>query len=158
MVSDRCFFLLPMLWQVIKGNDKKTFRREGIDPIKRVFNCVLFSVTRFYNRRRRFKIAGFIYKTLSKKNLSGNLRTVSKRMSLYKTCSGHFFATCVFIFHKTQVLTVNLRGLTGLNLDLVKSYGLRCSLRPRASSANSQKIATNKQSYMAIIVCKSCKS
>ena len=56
----------------------------------------------------------------------------------------HPFAICVFIFHKTEVLTVILRCLTGLNLDWVKSYGIRCSLRPCASSANSQKIATDK--------------
>ena len=32
----------------------------------------------------------------------------------------------------------------GLNLDWVKSYDHKCSLRHRASSANSQKIATAK--------------
>ena len=48
----------------------------------------------------------------------------------------------MFIFHKTEVQKVILRCLTGLNLDWFKSYGLRCSLRLRASSANSQKIAT----------------
>merc|ERR1711997_1267087 len=47
------------------------------------------------------------------------------------------------IFHRTGVLMVILRCLTGLNLDWLKSYGLRCSLRPHASSANSQKIATD---------------
>ena len=36
----------------------------------------------------------------------------------------------------------------GLNLDWVKSYFLRCSLRLRASSANSQKIATDKQPFL----------
>ena len=60
------------------------------------------------------------------------------------TVSGHFFAICVFIFHKTEVQTVILRCLTGLNLNWFKSYGLRCNLRPRASSVNSQKIATDK--------------
>ena len=67
---------------------------------------------------------------------------------LCTTIPGHFFAICVFIFHKTEVLTVILRGLTDLNLDWVKSYGLRCSLRPRASSANPQKIATDKWSFV----------
>ena len=69
-------------------------------------------------------------------------------MSLYKcplyNHSWPFFAICVYIFHKTEVLTVILRCLMGLNLDWVKSYSLRCSLRPRASSVNSQKIATDK--------------
>ena len=50
----------------------------------------------------------------------------------------------MFIFHKTEVQTVILRWWMGLNFDCFKSYGLRCSLRPRASSANSQKIATDK--------------
>ena len=50
----------------------------------------------------------------------------------------------MFIFHKTEVQTDILRCWTGLNLDWFKSYGLRCSLRPHASSANSQKIATDK--------------
>ena len=42
-------------------------------------------------------------------------------------------------FYKNEVLTVILRCLTGLNLDWFKSYGLRCSLRLHASSANSKK-------------------
>ena len=36
--------------------------------------------------------------------------------------SGHFFALCVFIFYKTEVQTVILRCLTGLNSDWFKSY------------------------------------
>ena len=60
------------------------------------------------------------------------------------TISGHFFTICMFIFHKTEVQTVILRCLMSLNLDWFKSYGLRCSLRPRASLANSQKISTDK--------------
>ena len=61
-----------------------------------------------------------------------------------RTLSGHFFAICVFIFHKTEVQTVILRCWTGLNLDWFKNYGLRRSLRLCASSANSKKIATAK--------------
>ena len=63
---------------------------------------------------------------------------------LCTTIPGHFFTICVYIFHKIEVLTVILRCLMGLNLDWVKSYGLKCSLRHRASSASSQKIATDK--------------
>ena len=63
---------------------------------------------------------------------------------LCMTIPGDLFAICVFIFHKTEVLTVILRCLTGLNLDWFKSYGLRCSLRLHASSANSKKKATDK--------------
>ena len=51
---------------------------------------------------------------------------------------------CMFIFHKTEVQTVILRCVTGLNFNWFKSYGLRCNLRPFASSVNSQKIATDK--------------
>ena len=61
----------------------------------------------------------------------------------FTTIAGQSFANCMFIFHKTEFQTVILRCLTGLNLDWFKSYGLRCSLRPRASSANSKKIATD---------------
>ena len=37
--------------------------------------------------------------------------------------------------------------LNCVSLDWFKSYDLRCSLRPCASSANSQKIATNKWQF-----------
>ena len=50
----------------------------------------------------------------------------------------------MFIFHKTEVQKVILRCRMGLNLDWFKSYGLRCGLRLRASTANSQKLATDK--------------
>ena len=53
-------------------------------------------------------------------------------------------ANYMFIFHKTEIPTVILRCWTSLNFDWFKSYGLRCRLRLRASSANSQKIATAK--------------
>ena len=69
---------------------------------------------------------------------------------LCTTFSGHFFAICVFIFNKTEVVTVVLRCLMGLNLDWDKSYGLRCSLRPHASSANSQKITTDNSHFQTI--------
>ena len=47
----------------------------------------------------------------------------------------------MFIFDKTEVQTVILRCLTGLNLDCFKSYGLRCSLSRVLNLANSQKLA-----------------
>ena len=68
----------------------------------------------------------------------GFIKTISKQMFLYKW---PFFAICVFIFHKSEVLTVILRCLMSLNLDQVKSYGLKCSLRPHSSSVNSKKVA-----------------
>ena len=62
----------------------------------------------------------------------------------YKIVSGHFFAICFFIFHKTEVQTVILRCLTGLNHSWFKSYGFRCSRRPRASSVNFWNLASDK--------------
>ena len=54
----------------------------------------------------------------------------------------------MFIFHKTEVQTVILRCSMGLNLDWVKSYNLKCSLRHRASLVNSHKIATDKSPFL----------
>ena len=76
------------------------------------------------------------------------LKTDSKRIFLYKwplyDLFWPFFCHMCVFFHKTKVLTVILRFLMGLNFDWVKSYGLRCSLRPHAISVNFQKIATDK--------------
>ena len=55
-----------------------------------------------------------------------NIKTDSKWMFLtndrFMTISGHFFATCVFIFLKTEVQ----RCLTGLNSDWFKGYDTKC--------------------------------
>ena len=75
-------------------------------------------------------------KTYSKRNW--------KKCGRFRTISDHFFANHVNIFHKTEVQTVVLRGLTGLDSDWFHSYGLRCNLKLRASLVNSQKIATDK--------------
>jgi hypothetical protein len=45
----------------------------------------------------------------------------------WKIVSGHFFAMCIFIFHKTEVQTVIFRCLMGINLNWVKSSGLKCN-------------------------------
>ena len=58
--------------------------------------------------------------------------------SIIFTISDYFFVNSIFIFHNTKVQIVILRCLMGLNLDWFKSYGLRCSLRLCACSANSQ--------------------
>ena len=54
------------------------------------------------------------------------VKTVSKRMFLINdlctTFSGLLFAICMFIFLKTEVLTVILRCLTGLHFDYFQSY------------------------------------
>ena len=67
---------------------------------------------------------------------------------LCMTISGHFFAICIFIFQETEILTVILMCFTGLNLDWFKCYGLKCSLRPHASSANSQKLIFSRTSKL----------
>ena len=68
-----------------------------------------------------------------------------KKCCRFRTISDNFFfANYVNTFHKTEVQTVILRGLTGLDSDWFNSYGLRCNLKLRASSVNSQKIATDK--------------
>jgi hypothetical protein len=55
-----------------------------------------------------------------------DIKTVSKWMSLYKSplydLFWPFFAIFMFIFHKTEVLTVILRCLTGLTYYWFKSY------------------------------------
>ena len=66
---------------------------------------------------------------------------------LFKTVSGHFFTVHTFIlwsFTKLRFQMVILRCLMGLNFNWFETYGPRCSLRPRMSSVNSQKIATDK--------------
>ena len=49
-----------------------------------------------------------------------------------------FLANYMNIFHKTKVQTVILICSTGLNFNWFKSYGLKGSLRPSATLANSQ--------------------
>ena len=63
------------------------------------------------------------------------------------TISDHFFANCMFIFHKTEVQTVIFRCLMGLNLDWFKIYGLWYKRRPRTCLANFQKIVIDKWSF-----------
>ena len=62
-----------------------------------------------------------------------------------------FFAIFIFVFHKTEVQKVILRCSTGLNLDWFKSYGLRCSLRLRASSVAFSRLA--KVPYLTVDLC-----
>ena len=65
----------------------------------------------------------------------------------------HFWpsiAISMVIFHKTEIQTVILRCITGLNLDWFKIYGLRCRMRLCVGSANSQKIATAKWPFKTI--------
>ena len=57
------------------------------------------------------------------------------------------FGNYVTILHKTEVQTVILRCLMGLNIDWFKIYGLWCTWRPRTCLANFQKIAIDKWSF-----------
>ena len=70
------------------------------------------------------------------------VKTDWKRMLLlkdyYTIVSGHFFAKCMFIFHKPEIQRVILICSTGLNFNWCKSYGLKGSLRTHATLANSQ--------------------
>ena len=91
--------------------------------------CILFSGRHKYN----------LIPTTKKDKLMKNakVKTDWKRMLLlndpYTTVSGHFFDICMFIFHKPEVQTVILICSTGLNFNWFKSYGLKCSLRLRAT-------------------------
>ena len=85
-----------------------------------------FSVFPFFYIRKGFPRK----KTIDYILWPGNIKSDPKWMLLlnncYKIVSGHFFAVCIFIFHKTEVQTVILRCLMGLYLNLFKSYGLKC--------------------------------
>ena len=43
----------------------------------------------------------------------------------FTTISGHFFANCIFIFHKTEVQMVILMCLSGLKSDWFKGYNTK---------------------------------
>ena len=47
----------------------------------------------------------------------------------YLSNFGQFFANSMFIFHKTEIQTVIIRCLTGINLDWFKSYDTKCKYR-----------------------------
>ena len=55
-----------------------------------------------------------------------------------RTLSGHIFANCINIFHKTVVQKVILMCLTGGNLNWCKSYDKKCTLRLRTILAKSE--------------------
>ena len=54
-----------------------------------------------------------------------------------RTISGHFFANCINIFHKTEDQTVILIGLMEKKLNWFKSYDTKCTLKPRKILAKS---------------------
>ena len=84
-----------------------------------------------------------VYDCLKPFRPSKNIKSDPKWMLLlnhwYTTISGHFFAMCMFIFHKTEVQRVILICLMGLNFNWFKNYGLKCILRLNTALANSQK-------------------
>ena len=56
---------------------------------------------------------------LNQKLFHKDLQLINGR---FMTIFGHFFANFIYIFHKTEVQTVIFRCLTGLDLNLIKSY------------------------------------
>ena len=48
----------------------------------------------------------------------------------FTTISGHYSANCMFIFHKTEVQTVTLICLMGLDSDWFKNYDTKCKYFP----------------------------
>ena len=55
-----------------------------------------------------------------------NFQNIATDKWSFYIISGHLFANCVLIFHKTEVQTVILRGLTSLNLNWYNSYDTKC--------------------------------
>ena len=60
------------------------------------------------------------------------------------TISGHFFGNCINIFHKTEVETVILRCLMGLNLLWCTSYDTKHKMQKMHISDNSPKFESDK--------------
>lgn len=53
---------------LLRGNDKKTGRREGAEPIESVFTYVLYTGFLLHDKIIWFKIAGlYVYKKKSKR-------------------------------------------------------------------------------------------
>ena len=65
-------------------------------------------------------------------------------MAILRPFLAIFCQMYVCIFHKTEVYMMNLRCLMGVNINLFKIYGLRCSERPCECSVNSKNVATDK--------------
>ena len=61
----------------------------------------------------------------------------------FMTISGHFSASYIEIFHKTEVQTVILMCLMGQNLNWFKSFVTKCILRPSAILAKSDIVHQN---------------
>ena len=61
-----------------------------------------------------------------------------KKCGLCRTISGHCFASCMNIFHKTEVQKVILKCLTGPYLIWFKSYDTQCSMRRNYILAKSE--------------------
>ena len=91
----------------------------------------VYMASRSENLRSNFSLLQLLRETNEKTVIisaqasrMGQLKSDRKWMLLlnncYKIISGHFFAICNFIFHKTEVQTVNLRCLTGLNHNWFK--------------------------------------
>ena len=51
-------------------------------------------------------------------------KNLSFKNGHFLTICGHLFGNYIHIFHKTEIQTVILRCLVGLNLNWIKSYGI----------------------------------
>ena len=65
-----------------------------------------------------------IYLDLVKSNIYSESKQMTITNAHFTTILGHFSANCMFVFHKTEVQTVILRCLMGLNLDWLKIFDL----------------------------------
>ena len=104
--------------------------------------CCLPVLTRNPSLNTQSCIRRPLCSTLKFENLSISLQTVSKRNIMtngqFYDHFRPFFVNYMNIFHKTEVQTVILRCLAGLNFTPVTCTSLKSNLRLRAHLANSQ--------------------
>ena len=72
-------------------------------------------------------------------------------MTILRPFPAIFFAICMFIFHKTEVQTVILKCLTGLNLDWFKSYDTKRKKLKKASMCFWTKLQKNRNGNISVL-------
>ena len=103
--------------------------------------CLYFTISFFFLPKaliNGFKVLLKVVEGLGtiKYRLFGNEREFIN--GCCRTISGHFFANCINIFHKTEVQTVILVCLMGQNLNWFKIYNAKCTRRPGEILAESE--------------------
>ena len=113
-------------------------------PFLAIF-CQLYSyLAQKWGSDGRFEVlnrsASGLVQTLFSSDVDGGLEHAWLTLKKYQlinghftTIAGHFFAKCMYIFHKTEVQTVILKCLTSLNPNWYKSYDTK---RKNARNAN----------------------